>query len=48
MSGFQVFYLLRVILENSNFTRAMEPFCGTSQLYFQQRINMKNLNTAEI
>lgn len=48
MSDFQVFHLLRIILENSNFSRAMEELSDTSQLYFQYRVNIKTLNKAEI
>lgn len=44
VSDFQVFRLLRIILGNSNFSRAMEIFSGTSQLYFQYRVNVKILN----
>lgn len=41
MTEFQLFHLLRTVLGNSSFNRAMELFSGTSQLYFQYRVNIK-------
>lgn len=45
---FQLFHLLRSVLENSNFCIAMEVFCGTGQLYFQYRVNVKISNKTAI
>lgn len=33
VSDFQVFHLLRIILENSNFSRAVEALSGTEVSY---------------